>query len=567
MISGLGGSSLLAYIIGFGVFTGSGVGFGYAATTPASIKWFPPQRTGLIAGIVVAGFGLAPVVLAPLSAWFLDLFASTNAQGVVEQGVSETMIALGIITWVVVGGLALFVRNPPEGHLVQPPAGGGAARIVRPEFSWRQMLRTTQFWLLFVMFFFGAAAGLTFISVASDLGKHALGAKRSSWSSCWRVGNSTGRILTGTLSDRIGRQWTLLVEFIWQALVVAALYKLSSGDASWAPILAVVFMLGFNYGTNLAVFPAACKDYFGIRNFGLNYGCLFAAFGSAGLIMPWVNGLIEDKTGSLRPLLRDHHRPAGRRRRAGRREQGRGATGSASRRSSRRGRRDGVMAIVTISRGSFSGGVAVAEAVAARLGVPCISREVVRDAAQASGVDEGSLLATLEDPPRFWEKTPGRIPAHLNLVRTALLQRADGRDFVYHGYAGHLLLSGISHVLRVRVIASEAYRVETAMHDRGLNEKEATRYVKKLNVQLRKWTEFLYGVDWQDPSLYDVVLRVDRVGVEGAADTIVRMTGLPRVPADRRVAQGAGRPAAQQHSLVGVERRREDAHGERAGRG
>jgi len=185
------------------------------------------------------------------------------------------------------------------------------------------------------------------------------------------------------------------------------------------------------------------------------------------------------------------------------------------------------MAIVTISRGSFSGGVAVAEAVAARLGVPCISREVVRDAAQVSGIDEGSLVATLEDPPRFWEKTPGRIPAHLNLVRTALLQRAGGHDFVYHGYAGHLLLSGISHVLRVRVIASEAYRVETAMHERGLSEKEATRYVKKLNVQLRKWTEFLYGVDWQDPSLYDVVLRVDRVGVEGAAETIVRMTGLP----------------------------------------
>ena len=184
------------------------------------------------------------------------------------------------------------------------------------------------------------------------------------------------------------------------------------------------------------------------------------------------------------------------------------------------------MAIVTISRGSFSGGVAVAEAVAERLGVPCISREVVRAAAQASGVDEGSLMATLEEPPRFWEKTPGRIPAHLNLVRTALLRRAHGGDFVYHGYAGHLLLSGISHVLRVRVIASEAYRVQTAMSDFGMSEKQAAQYVKTLNAQLRKWTRFLYGVDWQDPSLYDVVFRVDRVGVAGTADTIARMTGL-----------------------------------------
>jgi MFS transporter, OFA family, oxalate/formate antiporter len=300
VISGLGGSSLAAYVIGFGVFTGSGVGFGYAATTPASIKWFPPQRTGLIAGIVVAGFGLAPVVLAPLTAWFLDLFATTNAAGVVEQGVPGAMIALGLLTWVVVGALALFVRNPPEGHLVQPPPGAAAAaaRAARPEFTWRQMLRTAQFWLLFSMYFLGASAGLTFISVASDLGKQALGSLAFLTVVVMAAGNASGRILTGTLSDRIGRQWTLLLEFVCQALVIAALYKLSGGSAGPAPILIVVFLLGFNYGTNLAVFPAACKDCFGIRDFGLNYGCLFAAFGSAGLVMPWVNGVIVDRTGS-----------------------------------------------------------------------------------------------------------------------------------------------------------------------------------------------------------------------------------------------------------------------------
>jgi osmotically-inducible protein OsmY len=191
------------------------------------------------------------------------------------------------------------------------------------------------------------------------------------------------------------------------------------------------------------------------------------------------------------------------------------------------------MAIVTISRGTFSGGVAVAEAVARRLGVPCISREVIRDAAWAAGLEEKALVATLEEPPRFWEKQPGRIPAHLNLVRTELLDRAHGGDFVYHGYAGHLLLSGISHVLRVRVIASEAYRVQTAMDDFDMSEKQAAQYVKTLNAQLMKWTRFLYGVDWQDPGLYDAVLRVDRLGVEGAADTIASMTELaPFRPTD-----------------------------------
>ena len=191
--------------------------------------------------------------------------------------------------------------------------------------------------------------------------------------------------------------------------------------------------------------------------------------------------------------------------------------------------------------------------------MPCISREVVRDAAQASGVAEGSLQATLEEPPRFWEKTPGRIPAHLNLVRTALLKRAHDGDFVYHGYAGHLLLSGISHVLRVRVIAGETYRVQTAMRDFDMNEKEAAQYVKTLNTQLRKWTKFLYGVDWQDPSLYDVVFRVDRVGVEGVADTIVRMTELPRFRPTEESRKAFDGPAAEQRGLVGADRRRADA--------
>ena len=207
------------------------------------------------------------------------------------------------------------------------------------------------------------------------------------------------------------------------------------------------------------MFPAACKDYYGIRNFGLNYGCLFAAFGSAGLVMPWVNGLIEDRTGSsdlsfviiivslaAAAVLAVVSRLLGR-------------PGRRAAPARRRRRKDQLMAVVTISRGSFTGGVAVAEALAAELGHPCVSREVVRDAAQESGLDEDRLQATLEEPPRFWEKTPGKIPAHLNLIRTALLRRARDGDLVYHGYAGHLLLEGVPNVLRVRVISDDASRV------------------------------------------------------------------------------------------------------------
>ncbi len=299
IICGLSGSSLVGYIIGFGAFTGSGVGMGYSATTPASIKWFSAERTGLVTGIVVAGFGLAPVVLAPLTSWLLGLFQSTDAAGTVEKGVPMTMIVLGVITWVVVGGLSLFVRNPPEGHLIEPLRPGLAARPRRKgaEVHWRTMLRSPQFWLLFVMYFIGAGAGLMFISVASDLGKHALGSLAFLAVVVLAIGSSSGRVVAGLASDRIGRQWTLLIEFVVQAVVVGVLY-LMKGGSSVPVILVIVFLLGFDYGTNVAVFPAACKDYFGIRSFGLNYGLLFVAFGAAGLVMPWLNGLIKDRTGS-----------------------------------------------------------------------------------------------------------------------------------------------------------------------------------------------------------------------------------------------------------------------------
>ena len=184
------------------------------------------------------------------------------------------------------------------------------------------------------------------------------------------------------------------------------------------------------------------------------------------------------------------------------------------------------MAIVTISRGSFTGGVAVAEALAAALGYPCVSREVVRDAAVRSGVSEDRLQATLEEPPRFWEKTPGKIPSHLNLIRTALLRRAHDGDLVYHGYAGHLLLSGVPRVVRVRVISDDASRIRAAMRDHQLDEKQAAEFVRKLDVQLTKWTKFLYGVAWQDPALYDVVLNLEELSVEGAVATLVGMTRL-----------------------------------------
>jgi MFS family permease len=147
------------------------------------------------------------------------------------------------------------------------------------------------------MYFAGAAAGLTFISVAQSLGKKSLGELAFVAVVVLAVGNAGGRILGGVVSDKIGRQWTLFGAFVLQASTVLVLYFIRSG-AGWQVVLLIVALLGANYGANLSLFPSASKDYFGLRNFGVNYGFLFTAWGLAGLIMPWLNGRITDMTGS-----------------------------------------------------------------------------------------------------------------------------------------------------------------------------------------------------------------------------------------------------------------------------
>ncbi len=297
LISGFGGSSLIAYLVGFGIITGTGVSFGYSALTPAAIKWFPAEKTGLVTGIVVAGVGMAPVPLAPLTAWLLNLHARPTATEALESGVSATMITLGIAIWIMTVALTWFVVNPPVGFVPLSTRKMEKTRE-QAEFNWLQMVTTVHFWLLFIMFFIGASAGLVFIGVAADLGKQALKQYAFLTVVVLSIGNSAGRILAGFISDRVGRLWTLFADNIFQGCVIVVLYNLTvNGGGSWWMILTIVFLIGMNYGGNPTIFPSICKDYFGIRHFGHNYGCLFVAFGLAGLIMPWVNGLIQDITG------------------------------------------------------------------------------------------------------------------------------------------------------------------------------------------------------------------------------------------------------------------------------
>jgi MFS transporter, OFA family, oxalate/formate antiporter len=287
IISSLTGSSLAGFVVGFGVFGGMGIGFGYASATPPAIKWFPPAKTGLITGIVVAGFGLASVYIAPLAKWLLG-----------TAGVSTTMLIFGISFLIVVVGLSQLMTDPPAGYVPAgtPVGGKGKTAVKAVDVPWQKMLSSGQFYVLWLIYFAGAAAGLTFISFAQDLGKASLKELAFIAVAVLAVGNAAGRVLAGVISDKIGRQSTMFLFLVLQAVVVFVLFLLKGG-AGWPVLLIILVLIGASYGSNLSLFPSATKDYFGLKNIGVNYGFVFLAWGFAGLIMPWVNGKIKDSTG------------------------------------------------------------------------------------------------------------------------------------------------------------------------------------------------------------------------------------------------------------------------------
>jgi len=303
IVAALSGSSLAGFVLGFGILGGIGIGFGYASATPPAVKWFPPQKTGLIAGLVVAGFGLASVYIAPVGTWLLKAYSRTvtvahtdgTMKSVVQMGVSNTMLTFGIAFFIVVIGLSQLLRDPPAGHGAAAAAKAGAP--AKKDRSCKEMLSSSQFYVLWIIYFVGAAAGLTFISFAQDLGKKSLGELAFIAVAVLAVGNAAGRILAGLVSDKIGRQWTLFFFLLLQAAVVFTLY-LMKGGSQWPLLMAILLFIGGCYGSNLSLFPSAAKDYFGLKNFGVNYGFIFTAWGFAGLLMPWINGKIKDVTGS-----------------------------------------------------------------------------------------------------------------------------------------------------------------------------------------------------------------------------------------------------------------------------
>lgn len=290
--------SLEALYVWFGVVGGLGNGFGYCTPIPVMSKWFPDRR-GLAVGLAVAGYGGGSAVFGKLGLNYL----------IPAYGWRHTFEILGGIFLVMTMIGAALLKNPPAGYRPAgwTPAPASKAAATTYEFTPSETLKTPTFYFMWIAYALGCAAGLMVISQLvpfiseslknSGMDKAAIAGVAGTAFVVAAVGNAAGRILSGAMSDAIGRINVLRLMIAISAIGMPILW-LVGGNMILA--LTMVFVIYWCYGTQLSVNGSAAADFWGTKNAGLNYGMLFTAWGVAGVLGPMIGAALRKSTGSFK---------------------------------------------------------------------------------------------------------------------------------------------------------------------------------------------------------------------------------------------------------------------------
>lgn len=308
VLAGLSGTSFWGILIGVGVLGGAGIGLAYVCPIAALVKWFPDKK-GMITGLAVAGFGFGALLWIMLTSGFkfgewVNLTPGWDGLYGMGWTVSNVFVLYGILFAVLVILGSLVMVNPPDGWL---PAGWtppttGAGSEGRFNMGVAEMARTPQYWILFLTFTVGALAGLMVIGIIKLFGADALTARgieevnalamtNTAMGFFYALFNGLGRIIWGTISDTLGRKCSIVLMCLFQGVIMIVFYYV--GGYEWGLYIGAA-IIGFNFGGNFALFPAATADYFGNKNVGMNYPFVFLAYGVGGIVGPILGGLMGD---------------------------------------------------------------------------------------------------------------------------------------------------------------------------------------------------------------------------------------------------------------------------------
>ncbi|MDT8392650.1 MAG: OFA family MFS transporter [Bacteroidales bacterium] len=293
-----GGTSFWALVILIGLIGGAGIGFAYVVPIAVGMRWFPDKK-GMITGLAVAGFGFGAMGWVKLAGSWGHLIQNL--------GLSTTFTVYGIAfaVMVIIGGI--WMVFPPDGWKPKnyiPPEVDNAGKPSKGtvDFTSSQMLRTPQFYMIFLTFVFSAGAGLMSIGLMVLYPIEALqqaGMDKVSASAVagtamavfFSLANGLGRILWGMLSDKLGRKTSIIIMTATQGIIVI-LFTFMAGNEILLYLGAT--LIGFNFGGNFALFPTITADTFGTKNVGQNYPFIFLAYGVGGIFGPMLGGRLGD---------------------------------------------------------------------------------------------------------------------------------------------------------------------------------------------------------------------------------------------------------------------------------
>lgn len=313
ILSSFVGASFPLKLLFIGILGGAGIGLAYVVPIAVGVKWFPDKK-GLVSGLAVAGFGFGAfiwILMAnPPSILGFNGFITQQAGSFAFtiSNVDATFRLYGFIFLIIVILGSIVMINPPEGW--KPKGWNPSTEKSKDHKSSKnllpkQMLRTKQFYLLWLMFFIGALAGLMVIGNIQNFAKNpvdgftgygfdviqAVDFAVIGAAVCLPIFNGIGRIVWGQVSDKIGRRKALFSMFLFQGVTMIIFFYSTS-----SPYFFYIFaaLIGFNFGGNFALFPAATADSFGSENVGLNYGFVFMSYGVGGIVGPILAGAVQD---------------------------------------------------------------------------------------------------------------------------------------------------------------------------------------------------------------------------------------------------------------------------------
>ncbi len=293
LFAGLAGATNFWIVtLGVGLIGGAGIGIGYVVPIAVGMRWFPDKK-GMITGLAVAGFGFGALGWVQLAGSWGNLIA--------RFGLGSTFALYGIAFALLVVTGAIWMKMPPEGwqpegYVTPAKARGGDA------FTAREMLRTPQFYLIFLTFTVSAGAGLMSVGLMKLYPMEALQATGHDLQSAsaiaglamavfFSLANGAGRIIWGMLSDRLGRKCSILVMTVSQGIFLFAFPMMAGNEAL---LYLGAMLIGFNFGGNFALFPTITADVFGTSSVGRNYPYVFLSYGVGGIVFPILGGMLGD---------------------------------------------------------------------------------------------------------------------------------------------------------------------------------------------------------------------------------------------------------------------------------